>query len=126
MVTTPPEQSLEALVSPFRAVIALFRLPGRPRLTPVPVTAHRATVLFRISRWARAFPSMTNVSIPNSSPLTHNTIPAATEICLRVGSLTLSEHTSPSWSGRVPESRQPVGESAGVDDGHRRTIHQAA
>jgi len=51
---------------------------------------------------------MTSVSIPNSSPLTHHTIPAATEICLRVGSLTLSEHTPPSWSGKVPESRQPA------------------
>lgn len=35
-------------------------------------------------------------------------IPDATEICLRIGSLTLSEHTSQSWSGRVLERRQPA------------------
>lgn len=33
---------------------------------------------------------MTNVSIPNPLPFTHHTIPAATEICLRGGRLTLS------------------------------------
>lgn len=79
--------------------------------SPGPVTAPRTIVFFRVqsSRWACTFPSMTSVSIQNSSTLTHRIIPGTTQICLhRVGSRTLSEHTSPSWIDGMSESRQPA------------------
>ena len=86
MLTTHPDQSWDALGPRFQC---------RGRSVACLAGSFDAwaglcseAIRFRISsrRWARALPSMTRVSTPDPSRLTHRAIPPATEICLRVGS----------------------------------------